>query len=106
MRKVFSSLEVSETVVVRDALLREGVEASIQNQHSAGSAAVSGVRVPAEVWIARDGDLDDALRIVRATLSALKDSGSAEERWTCTRCKERNPGTFELCWNCQQPRTG
>lgn len=24
--------------------------------------------------------------------------------WTCPRCGEENPGHFELCWSCQQPR--
>jgi len=24
--------------------------------------------------------------------------------WVCPRCREENPGTFELCWKCEAPR--
>lgn len=55
MRKVFSSNELSETVLVRDALVQRGVGATIQNEHS-GRSAVPGFRPPAEIWVRRDDD--------------------------------------------------
>ena len=48
MRKVFSSNEFSETVLIRDALIHRGVAATIQNEHS-GRAAIPEFRPPAEV---------------------------------------------------------
>ncbi|MFO1483586.1 MAG: DUF2007 domain-containing protein [Verrucomicrobiaceae bacterium] len=24
--------------------------------------------------------------------------------WVCSSCKESNPASFELCWNCQAPK--
>jgi hypothetical protein len=25
--------------------------------------------------------------------------------WRCTKCREENPGTFELCWKCNEGRS-
>jgi hypothetical protein len=98
MRKVFSSNEIGETDLVRDALLHHGVEANIQNQHS-GRSAVPGFRPPAEVWIARDEDYENARRIVVDTLATLT-SKAGGKPWICPHCDEENPQSFDLCWNC------
>jgi hypothetical protein len=68
MRKVFSSNEVSETMLVRDALAHHGVEAAIQNEYS-GRSAVPEFRPPAEVWVRHDDDYASARRIVVDTIT-------------------------------------
>ncbi|RPI64366.1 MAG: DUF2007 domain-containing protein [Lysobacterales bacterium] len=98
MRKVFSSNEVSETVLIRDALVHQGLEATIQNEYSGGSA-VPAFRPPAEVWVAHDRDYEDARRIVAATISTL-DTKSDAKPWICSSCREENPESFEMCWKC------
>ena len=25
---------------------------------------------------------------------------STNKKWACSKCKETNPGSFEICWNC------
>jgi hypothetical protein len=102
MRKVFSSNELSETSLVRDALLHRGVEATIQNEHS-GTAAVPGFRPPAEVWVTHDGDYESARRIVVDTIATL-DSKADAPPWACSSCREENPQSFEICWNCGRSR--
>jgi hypothetical protein len=97
MRKVFSSNEISETVLVRDALLHHGVDVTIQNEHS-GRAAIPGFRPPAEVWVTHDHDYENARRIVVETISTLDRSDG--EPWVCSSCREENPQPFEVCWNC------
>ena len=98
MRKVFSSNEVGETDLIRDALAHHGVDATIQNQYS-GRSAVPVFRPPAEVWIARDEDYEDARRIVVDTIATLT-SKTGGKPWVCSHCNEENPQSFELCWNC------
>ncbi|HEX6993588.1 MAG TPA: DUF2007 domain-containing protein [Gammaproteobacteria bacterium] len=98
MRKVFSSNEISETVLVRDALVHGGVEVTIQNEHS-GRSAVPGFRPPAEIWVLRDDDYGTARQIVVDTIAAL-DSRSDAEPWACSRCGEENPQSFDICWSC------
>jgi hypothetical protein len=98
MRKVFSSSEISETTLVRDALVHAGVAVTIQNEHS-GSSAVPAFRPPAEVWIERDGDYENARRIVIDTISTLNSKTDAKP-WVCSGCNEQNPQSFDMCWNC------
>ena len=98
MRKVFSSNELSETVLVRDALLHEDIAVTIQNEHS-GRAPIPGFRPPAEVWVSNDGDYDAARQIVVATIATI-DSKSDAAPWTCSSCREENPQSFDICWSC------
>ena len=98
MRKVFSSNEVSETALVRDALVHAGVDVTIQNEYS-GRSAIPAFRPPAEVWVRNDDDYDAARQIVVNTIATL-DSQADAPPWVCSRCEERNPQSFEVCWNC------
>lgn len=102
MQKVFSSNIVSETVLVRDALLHRGIAAIIQNEHS-GHSAVPEFRPPADVWITRDADYVAARGVVEDTLSIL-DSRTEAPPWRCGHCNLENPASFELCWNCGKDR--
>lgn len=103
MRKVFSSIEISETVLVRDALMRHGIEAITQNEHS-GRSATPEFRPPAEIWILRDADYDTARQLVTDTLSTI-DSKTEGAPWRCVACNSENPASFELCWSCGRERT-
>jgi hypothetical protein len=102
MRRVFSSNNVSEMVLVRDALRSGGVPVSVQNELSSQSA-VPGFRPPAEIWIEDDALYTRAKRIVVSTLAVL-DSKSPGDPWKCPHCSEENPQSFELCWNCGHDR--
>lgn len=103
MRKVFSSNELSETTLVRDALVHHGIAATIQNEFS-GRSAIPEFRPPAEVWVSRDDDYEHARKIVVATLATL-DSRSDAKPWTCRSCAEENPQSFDMCWNCGRDKT-
>lgn len=103
MRKVFSSNELSETVLVRDALIHQGLAATIQNEYS-GRTAIPEFRPPAEVWVNSDGDYDTARRIVVATIATI-DSKADAAPWICPSCSEQNPQSFDICWSCGNERT-
>ncbi len=98
MRKVFSSTEVSEIALVRDALEGNGLGVTVQNEYS-GRSAVPAFRPPVEVWVRNDADYDEARRIVVATIATLNSTSDAPP-WTCPRCREENPQSYEVCWNC------
>jgi putative signal transducing protein len=104
MRKVFSSIELSETVLIRDALLHGGVAATIQNEFS-GRTAVPEFRPPAEVWVSHDGDYETARRIVTDAIAKI-DSKSDAAPWTCPSCREENPQSFDICWSCGHDKAG
>jgi hypothetical protein len=98
MRKVFSSNEISETALIRDALVHHGIAATIQNEFS-GRSAIPEFRPPAEVWVDRDDDYENARKIVVQTLATL-DSKADVKPWTCSNCEEENPQSFDMCWSC------
>jgi len=103
MQRVFSSMELSETVLVRDALTRQGIEVFTQNEHS-NHSAVPEFRPPAEIWIMRDTDYDIATRLVTDTLSTI-DSKTEAVPWLCADCTSENPASFELCWCCGKDKS-
>ena len=102
MRKVFSSNEVSETTLVRDALAQHGVAVTIQNEHS-GHSAVPAFRPPAEVWVSRDEDYESARQIVVETMKTLNSKADATP-WVCSHCEEESPPSFDFCWSCGRDR--
>lgn len=52
--------------------------------------------------------LAEATPVVNALLHVeAQHPGSAPETgWTCPACSESVPAHFEICWNCQEPRSG
>lgn len=98
MRTVFSSNETSQVMLVRDALERQGVAITTQNENSSLSP-VPGFRPCAEIWVTHEEDFENARKIVAATLALLRNKAELPP-WTCTHCHEENPPTFERCWNC------
>ena len=98
MRKVFSSAEVTETSLVRDALERHGIDVTIPSDYS-GQSAVPAFRPPAEIWVRNDADYDRARQVVVETIATL-DSESDAPPWTCSSCGAENPPSFEVCWSC------
>ena len=55
MRKVFSSYELSEMVLVRDALAQRGFEVTTSNEHL-GFTPIPEFRPQADLWITDDTD--------------------------------------------------
>jgi hypothetical protein len=102
MRKVFSSNDMPEVVLVRDSLLHNGIPATIQNQYS-GFEAVPAFRVQAEVWVEDSVDPARAQAIVDKALARI-DGETTEAPWTCGACGEQNPARFEICWSCGSAR--
>jgi len=48
-----------------------------------------------------------------AVSGEFEDTGDGEEspedskpEWTCPHCREENPASFEICWNCEEARPG
>ncbi len=103
MRIVFSSNNLSETVLIRDAIARRGIDVMIQNAY-AGHSAVPEFRPAVEICVVDDADYNLARRTVEETLSTI-DSKIEGEPWDCPACKTDNPASFELCWNCGEART-
>jgi hypothetical protein len=96
MRNVFQSTTVTEAGLVRSLLIENGIDARLVESVSHHPATAN-----SEVWITRDEDHDRALELVRN----MYDAPSREaEAWSCPKCRERNPASFDLCWSCGTDR--
>lgn len=98
MGKVYSTLDLAEALLLKDHLVHNGVAARLENR---GIARVPLEGVVSEVWVNQDADGDDVKKLVRDFVRRRSAAGSAAQRpWTCSRCREENPGEFEICWSC------
>ena len=96
MRNVFQSTTLTEAGLVSSLLVENGIEARLIEGVSPHPIACS------EVWITRDEDGDRAIQLVRTLYAKQSDE---QESWSCSKCKESNPESFELCWGCTATRT-
>ena len=96
---VYSSLNVAEVHLVKSALTQEGLESFIRAHHLgplAGEVPFDDAR--AELYV-RPEDARRAEVVIKAALNVVGPD------WTCTQCQEKNPVSFELCWQCGHTRT-
>ena len=75
-------------------------EMTLSEIYGGQSVMVNRLRVPSEflfevLWL---------LRKARREMEAVRAAGPGE-RWRCGHCGARNPGHFEICWKCEQPRS-
>jgi hypothetical protein len=91
---------------VQALLASEGVphfpmfEMTIGEVYGGRSIMVDRLRVASEFYFEVRWLLEDARREMEA-VRAAGDRGA----WRCAACGEENPVHFEICWNCEAPRT-
>lgn len=94
--RVYEAQDVIEAQLVLDVLLEAGLKAELRNVNLVGSYPE--VPVHPEVWLAKAADFDAARAIIDQFESNRK---TIVDDVRCPKCKETNPGNFELCWNCR-----
>jgi hypothetical protein len=83
--------------LLKHLLAMHGIKAHVFNENMQG--AVGEVPVDSalpQVWIDDDRDAARAAAVLRQHEVERNRKGSH----FCRECKEENPATFELCWNC------
>ncbi len=100
MRQVFSSSDPTEVGYYKSMLDEAGIASFIRNEN-ANSIGLIGAAFFPILCVTEDADYDEAIRILK-TRMVPKTVEVAD--WTCPSCSEKNPGNFELCWNCATPR--
>ncbi|NVJ19099.1 hypothetical protein [Myxococcus sp. AM010] len=99
MRRVQLSVHrtVGEARLLAGALEAMGVSVEVRGE---ALAPLSGEIPSAETWIelwVEPRDLEHA----KGLLAELQENQEQAERSVeCPRCREENPGNFELCWSC------
>ena len=98
MRKVYSSTEAANATIVRDLLAANNIDAVVLNENTAAGAYIGIGLVLAEVWVRDESQFDAARNLIRQSQGV----NPPEADWQCTACDEMNPGTFDVCWNCDE----
>ncbi len=95
MVQVHTAGSLAEAELVRVTLEAAGHGVRLQGGSRPGLAG--GIPIPdavVGVWVS-EADAPGA----SALLASLE--GRAHLEWVCAACAERNPVSFETCWNCQ-----
>ncbi|WP_026377447.1 DUF2007 domain-containing protein [Aestuariibacter salexigens] len=102
MIKIFSSEDRFQVARVKDMLDANHIPCFIKNEFSIGGVGeLSPFDAWPEVWLSDEEWQSKALRLIDELQSG---SGDGAE-WRCPSCGEHNDATFEICWQCQQPRS-
>lgn len=99
MQRVYMAGTLPEAWIVHHILAEARIEAEVFNQNSGGALGELPVTYP-EVWIRHERDLVEATKLVEQYEAAGR---QPETTVHCGDCGESNPGTFELCWQCESP---
>ncbi len=96
MIRIYLAENIIEANFIKDILESHMIVAKILNQNAIGAVGEIPVnQVYPEVWIH-----DESRREMARDL--IKDLNKTETSIDifCSRCSEKNPGNFEICWNC------
>ncbi len=87
----------TQAYILKDVLARSGIKAHVfnENMSSIVGDVPPEVALP-QVWLDDDADHPRAVAILRDYQAARNRRGVV----FCRACREENPATFEICWNC------
>ena len=83
---------------VKNRLELSGYDCHIRNEYAAGGAGdIAPIDTWPEVWIDNDWQFDKAKTYIEQQILTHNHS---EQEWFCSHCREKNPSSFDCCWNC------
>lgn len=102
MTTVFTAQDSTRVGYAKSILEAAGIVCFIQNEHT----QTLGVSL---LGYSHTPILDPALCVVdenrveeaKALLQEHFGAAVGNDEWLCPACKESNPASFDLCWNCQ-----
>ncbi len=82
----------------KDILEENGIPTFVRNQNMSGTEGMIPIFHPG-LCILNHGDKERALQLIRE--NTVDENSPAPPDVICPNCKEKNPGNFALCWNCE-----
>ena len=83
---------------VKNVLINNGIKVSLNNEFASSAAGgLAPFDTWPEVWLLKDDDLEEALRIVNSL-----ENNTNLITWHCDNCNEKNYQTFDYCWKCHE----
>ena len=98
MRELYSNLDSSRMGLCQSVLEGAGIACYVQNENSPWLVNMMSPVVQPTLCIMDDERYAEAV----ALLKPLNDNeASTGADWTCAKCGESNPSSFEVCWSCE-----
>ncbi|MGY8892431.1 MAG: putative signal transducing protein [Pseudomonadales bacterium] len=96
MKLVYSHSNSMIIGAMSGALNQDGIETEIRNDILGGAAGeIAPGDTWIELWVVNSAQAEAATQRIKEILEQPK-----HEDWLCHRCKESNPATFDVCWQC------
>lgn len=95
MKKVFSHENRLIVYNLKNVLQEQGIASMVENEFASGGVGdLSPFDTWPELWVVNDDDEERALKVIESL------NQKPRQDWICPVCGEKNPGSFQFCWNC------
>lgn len=103
MKKVYTSPDRLIVSHFQNILESYHISCLVKNEYLAGAAGeLPPTECWPELWVTKASQYDEAIEILRQSLSFEGPANYPE--WRCTRCGEKLEGQFTACWRCGESR--
>ncbi len=100
----YRAANATEAHLIRGILGQHGIEARLVGEGLSSAMGELPATV-AEVEIqVPTGYLERARELCRDYENSSTQKSVNPDPWFCSECREENPSTFGVCWNCQAPQ--
>ncbi len=84
----------------RSTLEHAGIDCTLRNEYAMGAIGeLAPIDAWPELWVINDRDYERAQRLLESSRQAVQGA-----QWRCSKCRQDNPPTFEICWHCATGR--
>jgi len=102
MKPVFVDTDSTRVGFAKNILESAGIACFVQNESTPtlGMNVFGFSQTPLNdpvLHVMDEGRIEEARNLLREHFGTAVDAGE----WPCPACKESNPASFDLCWNCQ-----
>ncbi|MGK0186363.1 MAG: hypothetical protein ACI9R3_002146 [Verrucomicrobiales bacterium] len=103
MKEIYCDRDFTKVGFFQSILEEHGIATLMRNRDLV--TFVTEIPVPLffpMLCVLNDDDYDRALAILQPLVTGQSDLTSDD--WQCSKCGEKIPGNFEICWACQEPQ--
>jgi hypothetical protein len=100
--RIYRAANALQAHMLKGLLEQQGIAARVVGEGlSSGAGELPADVVQVDILVAAANE-SAARQIVKSFEADLR-SEKPRDDWFCQQCGERNPGQFEVCWQCQAP---
>lgn len=97
MKELYTSTDSSRIGLCQSVLESAGIASFVRNESSPWLGNMMSPAVQPTLCLIDDSRYEEAVELLKPYQESSK---IVLLDWTCTKCGESNPGSFDVCWNC------